>query len=309
MTNLKNIVISIMTETYFDKMVNNLNNNNNTDNLDFLLNNLITPLSLYFISDHFIGNELERFNIKVKPNSNNLIENNNIKDLKDMQILFVQNDFFDIFIKNILPNIKCKFILITGQWHLPALNINTTTTTLLNDNRIYRWFSQNPRFKHPKYFPLPYGLNYGYVSSDPDIKRYAKELLRTCSKEKNIINLGMNHNTNPCRKFFPKGQRLNNNIFYEEIHKSKFILSPIGDRDDCYRHWEAIGLGTIPISNVGDLYKDIFLDNMIYEKDIKNMIKIFEEQQQLEYKCPDKNLICLDYWKDYIKKISSTFAS
>ena len=30
--------------------------------------------------------------------------------------------------------------------------------------------------------------------------------------------------------------------FYEKVAVSRFLISPHGDRPDCYRHWEAIGL-------------------------------------------------------------------
>ena len=289
-----------MENIYFNIMINNLKNN--TNNLDFLLNNLITSFSLYYLSDHYIGNELERFKIPIKTKSNNLLINKNINSLINMQILFVQNDFFDRFIKDFLPNIQCKFILITGQWNLPALEVNNITKSLLFDNRIHKWFSQNPVFKHPKYIPFPYGLNYGYNLENPEIIIYAQELLKNHNKSINILNLPMNYITNQCREIFPKLKSIPHNIFYEEMHKSKFILSPIGDRDDCYRHWEAIGLETMPISNVGDLYKDLFQDNMIYVNNTPDMLKLFDEQKNLEYKYLNKDLICLDYWKEYIKK-------
>ena len=157
-----------MENIYFNTMINNLKDNAN--NLDFILNNLITSFSLYYLSDHYIGNELEIFKIPIKTTSNNLLINNNIDSLKNMQILFVQNDFFDLFIKDFLPNIQCKFILITGQWNLPSLGVNNIIKNLLFDNRIHKWFSQNPVFKHPKYFPFPYGL------MDNDILSY-KSLL------------------------------------------------------------------------------------------------------------------------------------
>jgi len=288
-----------MENIYFNTMINNLKNN--TNNLDFLLNNLITSFSLYYLSDHYIGNELEIFKIPIKTRSNNLLINDNIDSLINMQILFVQNNFFDIFIKKFLPNIHCKFILITGQWNLPKLEVNNITKNLLFDNRIHKWFSQNPVFKHPKYIPFPYGLNYGYNFNNPEIIIYAEELLKNDNKSINILNLPMNYKTNPCRNIFPKLEPISNNIFYKEMHNSKFILSPIGDRDDCYRHWEAIGLGTIPITNITDLYKDIFQDNMIYINNTADMLKLYDDQKNLEYKCPNKNLICVDYWKDYIK--------
>ena len=289
--------------TCFDKLISNLNLNDNTNNLDFLLNNLVTPFSLYFISDHYIGNELEQYRIPVITKSNNLLINNNIDSIKDMDILFVQNNYFDIFITNYLPNIKVHFILLTGQWHLPQLHINQTTTLLLDDTRIHKWFSQNPIFKHDKYLPFPYGLNYGYNLDNPEIKIYAKELLNIKkNKLNNIINLSMNYSTNICREIFERMPSMSNEEFYKLINNSKFILSPIGDRNDTYRHWEAIGLGTIPIANVEYLYKELFMDNMFYVNNTYEMLELYNSNTELIYKCPNKDLICLDYWKDYIKK-------
>ena len=287
---------------YFNKLINNLKINNNVNNLDFILNNLITSFSLYFISNHYIGDELEKFNIQVKPYSNNILKHNNIESIKEMDILFVQNNYFNKFISDYLPNIKVNFILITGQWNLPQLHVNEKTTSLLNDSRIIKWFSQNPIFKDKKYVPFPYGLNYGYNLDDPEIKIYAKQLLKINNKKNNnIINLPMNYETNQCRKIFERLQYSTNEEFYKSMHDSKFILSPIGDRNETYRHWEAFGLGTIPISNVGILYKDLYKDNMFYVDNTYDMLSIYNMNIELEYHCPNKDYICLEYWKDYIK--------
>ena len=35
--------------------------------------------------------------------------------------------------------------------------------------------------------------------------------------------------------------------FYREMMRSKFVLSPGGLGFDCYRHWEAMYMGTIPV--------------------------------------------------------------
>ena len=39
---------------------------------------------------------------------------------------------------------------------------------------------------------------------------------------------------------------------------------------------------------------------MIYVENTEKMLKMYNTQSKLEYKCPNKDLICLDYWKDYI---------
>jgi hypothetical protein len=287
---------------YFDKLINNLRIDDNINDLDFLLNNLITSFSLYFISNHYIGNELEEFGVNVIPKSNNILKNNNVDAIKEMDILFVQNNFFYQFIDDYLPNIKVRFILITGQWNLPQIHIDEKTTTLLNDHRIVKWFSQNPILKHEKYLPFPYGLNYGYDLGNPEIKKYAKELLNINNeKKKNIINLPMNYCTHHCRGIFERLSPISVEQFYKSIHDAKFILSPIGDRNETYRHWESIGLGTIPIANVEPLYKELFRDNMYYVNDTDDMLCLYKMNSQLEYNCPNRDFICVEYWKDYIK--------
>ena len=93
--------------------------------------------------------------------------------------------------------------------------------------------------------------------------------------------------------------------YYLKMAESKYVISPIGDRDDCYRHYEAIGLGCIPISNINkELYGSIFEDSMYY-CDINEMINIFKgtTENKLNYKTPNKDLICLDYYRDLITTI------
>ena len=293
---------NVTKDVYFYKLIQNLRIGDNVNDLEFLLNNLITSFSLYFISNHYIGNEFEQFGVNIIPKSNNILKNNNIHAIKEMDILFVQNDFFYSFIDDYLPNIKVRFILITGQWNLPQIDINEKTTTLLNDDRIVKWFSQNPIFKHEKYLPIPYGLNYGYNLGNPEIKQYAKELLNINNEKKNnIINLPMNYGTHHCRGIFERLPHISVEEFYKSINDAKFILSPIGDRNETYRHWESIGLGAIPIANVAPLYKELFRDNMYYVNDTTDMLSLYNTNAQLEYNCPNRDVICVEYWKDYIK--------
>jgi hypothetical protein len=89
-----------------------------------------------------------------------------------------------------------------------------------------------------------------------NLKDYANALLNNhnSKKDNNIICLPMDNNTNMCRKKLPILNRIKSCDMYNKIAISKFLISPIGDRDDCYRHYEAIGLGTIPISNAAKNY-------------------------------------------------------
>ena len=71
---------------------------------------------------------------------------------------------------------------------------------------------------------------------------------------------------NHIRKMFPilcAAAKINYEDFLLKVSQSKFLVST-ADRPDCYRHYEAIGLGTKPVSDIAFLYRNIFGSNMVY---------------------------------------------
>jgi hypothetical protein len=276
---------------YFDKMINELKNNNNNFNR---LSKIINPFSPYFICDHFVGDEIYLYQIPIPPNKNNLLFGN-YSCIKDYDIIYVQTNFFNRFIMDILNKIDKKFVLMTGQWHLPQVKRSPFTEKILNNPNIVLWISQNPIYPNSeKYIAFPYGIYHLNLES------YFNALLKNKTKNYNIINLPMNNSTNPCRSKLPVLPEIICNEFYDKMADAKFIISPVGDRDDCYRHYEAIGLGTIPISNVNKYYQNIFESNMYY-CDIDKMVDIINNNHiDVEYKEPNKDLVCLEYYRDKI---------
>jgi hypothetical protein len=87
------------------------------------------------------------------------------------------------------------------------------------------------------------------------------------------------------------------------ISKSEFVISTAGDREDCYRHYECIGLNAIPISNIN--YQEIFGNNMVYSnpEDMVKMVQTGKIQSGVTYNPPDKNIITIDYWVKSIDDI------
>lgn len=45
----------------------------------------------------------------------------------------------------------------------------------------------------------------------------------------------------------PSGPKLAVDDYYRAMASTEYVLSPNGDRPDCYRHYEALLLGAIPI--------------------------------------------------------------
>ena len=140
-----------------------------------------------------------------------------------------------------------------------------------------------------------------------NLNSYSNILLKNIKKNKEISFLPISNHTNKCREQLPKLAHINIDEYYNKMAESKFIISPIGDRDDCYRHYESIGLGSIPVSNINILYKNIFGKNMYYT-DIEEMVNIINTKNiNTEYIEPNKDLICFFYHRDkilhYINKL------
>ena len=273
---------------------------------------LVTPVAPYFICNHFISTEIHntagskyiRMNLELK--ANDLIKNKNYNDIKNFEIIQIQVDLFNFFYDEILPIIiknNIKVIIITSQFHLPQIKRNHKTDDLLNNSNIILWISQNPIYtNNEKYMAFPYGICHlnineyanfiqsNNVNTDKDIKL----INQSATLHDNLPN-------NHIRKMYDifgknSGKRINYSEFLTNILKSEFVISTSGDRDDCYRHYECIGLNAIPVSNINDGYKDIFGDNMLYSNAEEMINMISENTVDYNYKKPNRDMLTISYW-------------
>lgn len=274
---------------------------------------LITPLAPYFICNHFISTEIHNtsgskyidMNLDLK--ANDLIKNKNYNDIKNFEIIQIQVDLFDFFYDQILPIIiknNVKVVIITSQWHLPQIQRNNKTDDLLNNSNILLWISQNPIYtNNEKYMAFPYGIRHHNIN---DYVNFINSNNINIDKNIKILNqyaCAYHHLPNDhIRKKFDifgknSGKGFVNYIeFLTNILNSEFVISTSGDRDDCYRHYECIGLNAIPISNINYGYKDIFGDNMVYSnaEEMKNMID--KNIVDHNYKKPNRDILTISYW-------------
>jgi hypothetical protein len=155
---------------------------------------------------------------------------------------------------------------------------------------------------------FPYGLSHHMVNE------YSNFILSNninIDKQNKIINQRSNAHShlpdNHIRKMFDvfgknSGEQLNYNNFLTNILNSEFVISTTGDRDDCYRHYECIGLNAIPISNINNNYKDIFEDNMIYSNAEEMLDMVNNDTVKYNYKKPNRNILIIAYWVNKINK-------
>lgn len=286
---------------YFNNLIDSLSKNN--DNIT-RLSNIIHPLSLFYLCDHYYGDEAVKYDCIIPDNKSDLLSTPDLNLINDFDIIHVQNDYFNKFCNEMLDLIDKKIIITTGQLCLPQIHHSEQTIKILNNPNIVLWISQNPIYENnEKYIAWPYGITHN------NLEFYADILLNnTNEKTKNIIHLPFTNNTHSSRLLLPNSNydRLSSTDFYKKLSESKYVISPIGDRPDCYRHYEAIGLGTIPISNINDIndyYTNIFGKNMYY-CDINEMINIINNNNINDtYIAPNKDLICFNYYKDNINYI------
>ena len=276
---------------YFERLMKNLKKDSSYETL---LENIIHVFSPYYICDHFVGNEPWKWlGLHRIPGKNDLLTTNNVSVIKDYDIVACQVNYFERFVKEILPNISSQIVLITCQFEYPPLFRSKLTDEVRDSPKIIRWLSTNPIYETSNtYMAFPCGLCHW----PENMTAYAETLLKGDSEKSGVAHMHLSE-TNPCRNVLPKGPKLECAEYYENIRKSRYLISPIGDRDDCYRHYEAIGLGTIPLSNVSGLYRPLFEDSMIY-CGTDEMLKALERQAVSGYDGlrPNRDLICLEYY-------------
>ena len=100
-----------------------------------------------------------------------------------------------------------------------------------------------------------------------------------------------------------KKERLLPIDYFTNIYNSKYILSPNGDRPECFRHYEAIGLGTIPITELDSIkyqhFRHLINGPVIYNNHIWNITLL--EQTLDPYPIVNRNLIREDYWMEWME--------
>lgn len=278
------------------------------------MNEIITPITPYLICDHHYSTEIYPENkkyIKVNINElsskkiNDLYLNKNYNQISDYDIIVVQVDLFHQFVKNVLPLINKKIIVITCQWRLPQLFQDDTTDDFLIDDKILLWISQNPIYQnHNKYMAFPFGINHNKVEAY--VKFLKENSLSLNNKETYLYNSPVKihkHLSDNHIRRDPIFNTVTNHVNYEEyldnILKSKFVISTSGDRHDCYRHYEIIGLNSVPVSNID--FVEIFQNNMIYT-DIANLKKLINGDKLFYYRLVNRDILTVEYWKNKIKE-------
>lgn len=262
--------------------------------------NLFRPSSKPFLS----GDSLRKISDHVFDESKTF----NPIDVSKKDIVFLSGNLIDIYFRHYHTKINVEYILIT---HNSDKNI-TEKEYLHIDKNIIHWFAQNLKINHKENISLiPIGLE-----NMRRLKFGRKKWFKNSSNKTNDILFSFNLYTNYLKRQ-PAFEALHKNLefqifsdtheYFENLNKSKFVISPEGNGLDTHRIWEALILDTLPImiktgfsKNLKDLgVPGLYLNSWeeLLSYDTNKLDEIYEKETRKSF----LHLTQLKYWEEKIK--------
>ena len=236
--------------------------------LRFVAQRLVTPFTPYVLAEAFLASEVLKYGLRgLNPRALDLSQSDP-STASAHSVLLAQVNQLDDFCRDVLPKIVGPFTLITGKWHLPALQRSDYVTTILGSRHLNRWYSQNQVFDDLPILPFPYGVK---LSSAPHV--YWRMLLQCVlglgrsgvfvphvATHRHLVGAAVEARRELEGVMRP---RLKLTTYLNKILRHKFVISPPGDRMDTYRHWECVALGAVPVSNLPRGFAALFGTHMM----------------------------------------------
>lgn len=245
----------------------------------------------------------------------------NPEEVPENSIIFATPWGIEKFLQEIHPRIKNKYILLT-LFYGPVF----TFKDYVHDPKILAWFGQanSNAITFDKFTLIPLG-----IMSTPSLfndREKTSNLLKQC-REKPKTNLmymnffvhqgqhvTLSERTQVFEMFKDKNWcntvtltpewRMPFEDYMLQSAEHRFVVSPEGDMHDCYRHWDSLLSGSIPIVHTSPLDK-IFEDLPVVIIDNYNIItEDFLNQKYNEIKSKNWNMekLYMKYWFDEINK-------
>lgn len=220
----------------------------------------------------------------------------------------------ELFFKEVHPKIRNPYIIIThGEYRDTCKEYYLD---YLDEEMVIAWFSIHPtKYGHKKYHPIPLGLNQDkkYYQDMRGFNTYLTNIRENTSKTK-LLYLNFDDCQNPERQILKKllatknlcstrGAPLPFMDYLQEMAEYKFALSPRGWGPDCYRTWEALYVGTIPIVRRCQfdtlIVRDIYLGD-IDQPDFTESYNLLprSSRSQLDSLYQDLPVLVIDDWQE-----------
>ena len=243
-------------------------------------------------------------------------------DVHSGSLIFIEaaDSLVDYFFRKLEPWLKHPYILIShnGDASMPGKQ-----TQWLDLPKLKHWFSTNVSCEHPKLTAVPIGiLNARF---NPENAPHLQVTITEKVMKSNIAYVNF-HIGGPSEKadyrhkrqtvydhFASKewavlASRVPPKDYLLEMSKHRFIVSPPGHGPDCYRHWEAMYLGSIPIAEMSVSLRPFRDYPMILVDQWQDVTPEFLVQQsaRIQSQTFDARKLYLDYWLDKIQTTRKT---
>ena len=246
---------------------------------------------------------------KVKPHFNPA-------EVKPGNIIFVRDAVY--YFKHVHPKIEVPYIIITSGEYLDTFQESFFKHA--DHKNIIAWFTVHPCKKfHPKVFPIALG-----IIQYPELYEKREEVHKTFlkyrkSKKERLLYMNFTDWKNPERKkvrdifiekpFCDHGGACPFTQYIKDVAHHKFVISPPGLGPDCYRIYESLLVGTIPV--VKHSYLDWLYEGLpvLFIDDWNEVTQEFLEQKYAEITSRkyDPKKLYMEYWIEPIKAVQAQF--
>ena len=260
--------------------------------------------------------------------------------LQNGTIIFVDTIDLIHFFRDFHEKIMVNYILMTGDsdfscpLHIIRSHYHLLDRIFTGQTRILHWFSMNCNLgphdkwhKSNRFTCIPQGisqwLNQRYYmqlasGKDDSIRnRHLKSddywILTSFNKNnglhrKEIWNFACHGRLRNISKCFYRLDSVDQWRYYLHIARSKFVLSPPGDGIDCYRTWEALYLGSIPIilkTTINSIFEQlpVLIVNNYEEITLELLTDVYEKMIRQSY---DNRRLYKGYWQNRIHSIRNS---
>ena len=241
--------------------------------------------------------------------------------------LYVQVNLFALFVRRLLPLLRGPTILLTGQFNFPSLTAlhedeRANFEAVLRSHRVVRWWTQSP-VELPagvsnahKYRGLPYGVDHRQLSQYSECWAHAHPPKKTREVYYSPFSLrGRDASDARARlaglpQYASSTTKLSYTKYCSQLAAARFVISPAGDRFECFRHWEAIGLGTVPVCDCPRVYSQIVPGGMLIASNSTELVELaqrpwllrarYTEQQRQQRGCRREivtNAVRVGFWR------------
>lgn len=237
--------------------------------------------------------------------------------VNDGDTIFLRTNMMSFFFKEIHPFIGKKYILVT---HNSDCSAPGKFSNYLNDKKIIAWFGLNcDNNSNPKFIPIPIGNSNRYsprgnIKLITEILQHIKNTNRPWLLYMNFT--PSNNERSKVANLFSdkpwcvKSERKSFSKYLKDVIQAKFILCPLGAGLDCYRQWEAMLFGAIPImkhSTIDPIFEGlpVLLVNEWSEVTEELLQKTYDRMENQSFK---KDRMFAEYWLNKIETLKRSFS-